>query len=135
MNIFFICKANVGRSQIAETFFNSMSKKHHAFSAGTHVAGNDGQALTEFDSVIKSMTDAGYDLSKNTRKQLNLEMVKKADKIVVITDKDDLPDYLKDSPKLIFWKVDDAKDKSYEFHIKIRDQIKNLVENLVKEID
>jgi protein-tyrosine-phosphatase len=67
------------------------------------------------------MAELGYDLLNNTRKQLNLEMVEEADKIVVITEKKNLPDSARNSLKLIFWSIEDAKARSYEFHCKIRD--------------
>jgi len=37
--------------------------------------------------------------------------------------------------KVVFWEIDDAKDKSLEFHRQIGNQIKSLVEKLVKEIE
>jgi protein-tyrosine-phosphatase len=132
MKILFICKANVGRSQMAPALFNMLSKKHNSIGAGTHVKEKEGQPLHEF--VVKCMTELGYDLSKNSRKQLTSEMVKESDKIIVMTEKENLPDYI-DMKKVAFWNIEDAKDMSYKFHCKIRDQIKTLVEKLVKEIE
>lgn len=131
MKILFICKSNVGRSQMAPAFFNRLSKKNKAVGAGTHVGENENQPLHEF--VIKCMSEAGYDLSKNTRKQLTKEMIKKADKIVAMTEKENLPDYV-DMKKVVFWSIEDAKDRSLEFHRQIRVKIKELVEKFVKEI-
>ncbi|MBU4285175.1 low molecular weight phosphatase family protein [Patescibacteria group bacterium] len=131
MEILFICRANVGRSQMAPAFFNRLSKKHKAVGAGTHVDNRCGEPLHPF--VVQCMSEVGYDLSKNTRKQLTPKMVKNTDKIIVITEKENLPDYV-DLSKVVFWEIDDAKDKSLEFHRQIRDQIKSLVEKLVKEI-
>jgi arsenate reductase len=131
MKILFICRANVGRSQMAPAFFNKLFKNHKAIGAGTHVGEHEGEPLHPF--VIQCMSELGYDLSKNTRKQLTPEMVREADKIIVMTGKENLPDYV-DMSKVVFWKIGDAKDKSLEFHRQIRNQIKNLVEKLVKEI-
>jgi len=131
MKLLFICRANVGRSQMASVFFNKLSKKNQSIGAGTHVVEKEGQPLHEF--VVGCMAEIGYDLSKNIRKQLTLEMAKEADKIIVITGKENLPDYI-DMKKVIFWDIEDAKDMSYEFHCKIRDQIKSLVEKLVEEV-
>lgn len=133
MKVLFVCKANVGRSQMATAFFNKMSKKHHAIGAGTHVGENEGKPIHEF--VVNCMAELGYDLSKNTRKQLTPKMVEEADKIIVMNDREDLPDYVKNSPKVVFWDVEDGKGKSYEFHCKSRDRIKTLVEKLVEEIE
>jgi arsenate reductase len=132
MKVLFICRANVGRSQMAPAFFNTLSTKHHAIGAGTHVGDNEGLPLQEL--VIKCMAELGYDLSKKKRRQLTPEIAHEAHKIIVMNEKDDLPPYLNDSPKLIFWDVEDAKGTSYDFHVKIRDQIRGLVEELVREI-
>ena len=132
MKVLFICRANVGRSQMATAFFNKLSTKHHAVGAGTHVGDNEGLLLQEL--VIKCMAELGYDLSKETRKQLTPQIAHEADKIVFMNEKEDVPPYLSDSPKVMFWEVEDAKGTSYDFHVKIRDQIKGLVEKLVREI-
>jgi protein-tyrosine-phosphatase len=132
MKVLFICRANVGRSQMATAFFNKLSTKHHAVGAGTHVGDNEGLPLQEL--VIKCMAELGYDLSKETRKQLTRKIAHEADSIIVMNEKEDVPPYLSDSPKVMFWEVEDAKGTSYDFHVKIRDQIKGLVEKLVREI-
>ncbi len=87
-----------------------------------------------FVFVVDCMKELGYDVSKSKRRQLTLKMAEEADKIVAITDKKDLPEYVKNSPKAVFWDVADAKGKSYEFHCSLRDEVKKLVEKLVKEI-
>lgn len=134
MEILFICSGNVGRSQMAEAFFKRMSRKHRASSAGIRGEKYEGRHLAEFaGDVVRCMAELGYDISENIAKQLTPEMVKKADRIYVITS-DELPDYLKNSGKIFFWRVEDAKGMSFEFHVKIRNNIKKLVENLVKEI-
>ena len=132
MRVLFVCKANIGRSQMAESIFNRLSKKHSSFSAGTDVDSNEGKPLHEL--VIGCMTELGYDLSNNKRKQLTAEMVQAADQIVVMIEKKDLPLYLKDLPKVSFWSVDNPKDRSFEFHCMTRDQIKKQLETLIKEI-
>lgn len=132
MDVLFICRANVGRSQMAPAFFNKLSKKHKAVGAGTHVDNHEGEPLHPF--VVQCMSEVSYDLSENTRKQLTPEMVKKADKIIVMTEKENLPDYV-DLSKVVFWEIDDAKNESLEFHRQIRDQIKSLVKKLVNEIE
>ena len=117
---------------MATAFFNTLSNNHHAIGTGTHVGDNEGRPLQEL--VIRCMAELGYDLSKETRRQLTPEIAHESDKIIVLNEKEDLPPYLRDSPKLIFWDVEDAKGTSYDFHVKIRDQIKGFVEELVREI-
>lgn len=94
--------------------------------AGSQVGERAGTIIHEF--VIEAMREFGLDLSKQTRKQLTPELVKDADKIIVMDEKENLPDYLLNSRKVVFWNVDDAAGTDLVFHRKIRDQIKNLIE-------
>jgi len=139
MKILFVCVYNVGRSQIAEAFFNRLSKKHQAVSAGLETDEYEGRPIFEIaESVVRCMAELGYDVSRNIPKQITPKMVQEVDKVVVIVEKErleKLPDYLKNSSKLIVWEVKDAKGKSYEFLCKIRNQIKLLVEKLAKDLD
>ena len=135
MKVLFVCVANVGRSQMAEAFFNNLSKKNKATSAGTKGEKYEGRELKEFaQPVLACMTDTGIDISKKTPRKLTKQMVDDADKIVVMADKGTWPNFLKDSKKVEVWDVDDAQGKSHEFHLKTRDQIKKLVQGLVKRI-
>ena len=136
MRVLFVCRGNVGRSQMAEAFFRNLSK-HPASSAGTHalVGGVEGLALGNVSrKVVDCMAELGFDVSGNRIDQLTPEMVEKADLVIVITRKEDWPGYLRESKKVTFWDVEDAVNTSHEFHCRVRDQIKRLVEKLVKEI-
>ncbi|HKZ34057.1 MAG TPA: low molecular weight phosphatase family protein [Candidatus Nanoarchaeia archaeon] len=138
MKVLFICRANVGRSQMAEALFNKYSKNHKAKSAGTHVEEKEGHTIGEKETanfVCEVMNEEGIDVRKNKRKQLTPKMVEEANKVVIITDKKDWPDYLKKSDKVIYWNLQDAKDTDYDFHIKTRDWIKKRVRKLLKEIE
>lgn len=130
MKVLFVCKGNVGRSQMANAFFNKMSK-NHSTCAGTNVGEHEGEKLHE--SVINIMAEEGYDLSKNERKQLTPEMSEKADKIIVMTEKENLPEYV-NMKKVVLWNVQNPKDKPLDFHRKTRNQIKRLVEKLIKSV-
>jgi arsenate reductase (thioredoxin) len=139
MNVLFICKANVGRSQMASAFFNKLSKKNKSTSAGTQVGEKEGQIIGENEKtklLIKVMGDEGIDIKNFKRKQLTPQMVDKADKIIVMAEKSECSEYLLKSNKVIFWKIEDVNGRydSFEYHVKTRDDIKNLVDNLIKEI-
>ncbi len=130
MNILFVCQGNVGRSQMAEAFFKSTSH-HNVSSAGTKVGEKQGQGIHEL--VINCMAELGYDISRNTRKQLTPELVETADRIIALTPEEDMPAYARNA-KVIYWQVTDPKDAPYEFHCLVRDQIKGLVERLASQI-
>ena len=61
-------------------------------------------------------------------------MARFADKIVVMTEKENFPPYLINSSKVVTWDIKDADGKDYNFHINMRDQIDFLVKELVGEI-
>jgi protein-tyrosine-phosphatase len=94
--------------------------------AGSQVGERSGTIIHEF--VIEAMQELGLDLSKQTRKQLTPKLIKDADKIIVMDETENPPDYLLNSRKVVFWNVDDAAGTGLQFHRKIRDQINNLVE-------
>jgi arsenate reductase (thioredoxin) len=137
MKVLFICWANSGRSQFGEAFFEKLAPGHSVKSAGTHGAERNEHFGTDElpEPVLDVMAEAGFDLTAKWRKQLTQEMADWADVIVAICDKELLPAYVLNSPKMRHWDVPDAKGTSYEFHQKVRDVVKERVEQLITEID
>jgi len=137
MKVLFICKSNVGRSQMADAFFNDSSNDHVAISAGTHVKPeNDGQPISKTRyKVIGCMKEVGFEVESNIMNQLTKEMVDESDIVVAITPKETLPEYLQTSSKLRVWDIPDASGTDMDFHRKVRDMVKKGVDELVKEID
>lgn len=130
MKVLFVCQGNAGRSQMAEAFFNKLSKKHKAVSAGTQAKIK--KPIPE--KVIISMKEFGIDVSKNKRKKLARKNIENADKIIVMCRANDLIKKAKKSGKITFWKVKDPSEMSLKLLNKIRNKIKKKVEELVKEI-
>ena len=140
MKILFVCKGNIFRSQIAEVFFKKKCPKHEAKSAGTIVPKEDeGEKLSERNDnakfVIKAMKEEGFDVGKNKRKDLTPELVEWADKVICMAQKETIPNYLLNSAKMEYWKVEDSTSKSdYEFFLKSREKKKKRVDKLAQEI-
>ncbi|MDP3727867.1 MAG: low molecular weight phosphatase family protein [bacterium] len=137
MKVLFICKSNFGRSQMAEAIFNQISKKHKATSAGTkkgRVTGHKLKDFPEHSNLFICMDEIGFNIRNNIAKLLTLEMVRDADKIIVMAEKETWPDYLKKSDKIVFWEIEDMCGQSLDKFRKARDQIKSLIEKLVKRI-
>ena len=138
MNILFVCRGNVGRSQMAEIIFNNLSKEHHSTSAGTVVERHEGEKIKNIDLsaqyVIDCMKEKGFDISEKVRKQLTKNMVDKADKIIVMAEIETVPNYLKENKKAVFWKIENPKGKSLEEHRRCKNQVKIKVKKLIKEI-
>lgn len=138
MNILFVCRGNVGRSQMAEELFKKIAPQHHVFSAGTALSGPEQPIgeLTGTEPVIEVMKEIGIDVSNNIRNQVTKEMAASADKIVlVVDDKDPIPDYLENNNKVIRFDVLDPKGQSLEFTRNVRDQIWEKMEELVKMLE
>jgi protein-tyrosine-phosphatase len=146
MKVLFVCKFNVGRSQMAEAFFNKLSKKNHSTSCGVdpyYVKHYHAKVVNYPKSkVIDVMAEKGIDISKNSIKMADRKMVENADMVIAIMSsnraKRDLPKYIINSPKFRLWEVEDANAKytssMYEAQSRNRDKISMLVKKLVKEI-
>lgn len=137
MKILFVCKSNFGRSQIAKTIFNSLSKNDRATSAGVEKGRTLNHKLKDFpehNNLFLCMDEFGFDLRENTTRLLSKYMVEDADKIIAMAPKETLPDYLKYTNKVTYWDIDDICGLSLDGYRDTRDQIKKLVVGLLKEI-
>jgi arsenate reductase len=126
--ILFVCKGNYGRSQMAEAFFNSFSKIGKAISAGT----KPDEQIHPW--TIQVMKKVGIEVSQQKTKLLTFELMKKADRIIIMDpdlSKNVPPEYLS---KIEVWQIDKLLGKSIEQIKKIRDQIKTRVEQLIREL-
>ncbi len=137
IKVLFICKGNVGRSQMAEAIFNSLaSNKAIAASAGVDPGSYEGKRISEAGpNVTACMKDIGLNVSDRVSKKLTEDMVSNADVVVSMVSKDMLPDYLQSSAKLILWSIKDPKLMDYAGHVAIRNQIHKNVNKLVKELN
>ncbi len=133
MKILFICKGNVGRSQIAEALFRKkFGDEHTAVSAGTKISGPEepiGNLFPQIYEVLEVMNEEGIDVSTSVRTQLTEKMVNEVDKVVAIIEDDEiLPEYLLTSPKLLRWNVPDPKGKDLKFTREVREEIKRRID-------
>ncbi|MDA0734090.1 MAG: low molecular weight phosphatase family protein [Chloroflexi bacterium] len=144
MLVLFVCVANVGRSQMAEAFFNRLST-NQALSAGTQVGDQAGQNLRDRSKVPAASSTPGnmlkimqeeehLDLYDNLRKQLTPTLADEADRVVVMCESDPYPEYLSNNPKVTFWKIEDLYGTPYESVRQLKEEVKRHVEQLVREI-
>lgn len=143
MKVLFICRGNVGRSQMAEAIFNKIAPGGFSSSSvGTKVfdkegGSNDGEKLSDrvgAEQVLEALREIGIEARDATRKQITVEMVNESDAVVVMAEKDTCPDYLLENTKAQYWEIIDPKGKSLEETRVLRNQINDLVEKLITEL-
>ena len=137
--ILFVCRGNVARSQIAMELFKKFTGLD-ADSAGTQVFDEENSKVGQVQSVqpvIRILKqEEGIDISKNIRHQITPEMVKKYDKIIIMSEPENTPDYLKNSRKTEnweYWKIQDPVKISEEDLKKIIFQIKSKVLEFIEK--
>lgn len=131
MKVLFVCRANVGRSQMAAAFYNELDPGN-AFSAGT-IVDEPGQLLKDRPgaaNAITAMQEEVIDIAHNRRRQLEPKGLSGYDRIVVLAEPESVPDWLSLAPNAEFWEVDDPKGQDMETTRKIRDHIRCLVDDL-----
>jgi protein-tyrosine-phosphatase len=141
MNVMFVCKANVGRSQVAQAFFEDVSG-HSVSSAGTEadrIIAADGAPTRLLKDgrgkySIPYMLEHGVNLGNRERTQLTRELVDAADKVVMILPKGDWPDWLTEGEKVVLWDLEDPVDMDHDAAWKVFDEIGVRIRALVGEI-
>lgn len=136
MKILFVCRANVGRSQFAESIFNNLSKKHNAISAGVAPGKWEGKGLHQAKYMLPALTEIGINAHSNISKKLTEEMINSADKIFVLgVDKEKWPEFLKKSKKVTYWSIKDPAHGDMQVHRNSREEIREKILELLQEID
>jgi protein-tyrosine-phosphatase len=142
MKVLFVCYANVGRSQIAEVYFQRLSQ-HQCESAGigvdaTIAAMKLPSKKLKDNPVQRSVEyirrEFGVDVREKESRQLLPEMVAAADLTVVIAEKEQWPAYLQEAEKLIFWDIPDPLERSDDVARDLYREVQRRIEALVARI-
>lgn len=123
MKVIFACVHNAGRSQMAAAFYNSLSQSRDGTSAGTH----PGDRV--HPEVITAMKEIGIDLSESKPQLLTDELTHTADLLITMGCGEACP-YVP-GLKRQDWPLTDPKGKSIDDVRKIRDEIKQRVQELL----
>jgi arsenate reductase len=77
--VLFVCAHNVGRSQMAEAFFDQMANgRAKSTSAGTQPARKVNPV------VVEAMREVGIDIGRRKPKMLTFEMLEHADRVITM---------------------------------------------------
>ena len=141
--VLFVCMANVGRSQFAKGFYDSLSGSLPAESAGVHpdkgwsehgkLSDRVDDLRTKFDdfvSPIDIMNEVDIDISDHSRMRLTQEKIKDYDLIVNLAERSQTPDWLR-GKNVIWW---DVPDPTPEGEGKVLREVRDLVAKRVKEL-
>ena len=128
MNVLFVCVANSGRSVMAERLFRQAAHgRHHARSAGSE----PGKA--PHPQVVEALREFGIDASGHVPRKLDQETLEWADVAVSTCSEEVCP--VTPGVRRISWVFEDPKNLPLEQVREIRDEIKESVEQLVRELD
>ncbi len=132
MNIIFVCRQNIGRSQIAQALYEKYTS-YKCASYGTIVE-IENQLIKEVVTLpylFPKMLALGCDISSAKRNQLKEEHIVGVDKIIVMAEKDTWPLFLQNSKHVEFWEIEDpinADSQTYDVIIsQIHEKVKLLV--------
>ncbi len=110
--------------------------RQEVMSSGIRVFERENQKIKDVPSaepVIRFIKKEGIDISENIRKQLTQEMVREYDKIVVMAEKEIIPEFLLNNEKVIFWDIEDPKGKSDKEYADLVTALKELIKKFIIE--
>ncbi len=125
--VLFVCAHNAGRSQMAAALVTLRSHgRIHVRSAGSEPAERVNPA------VVEVMSELGVDVSAELPKPLTDEAVRAADVVVTMGCGDACPVY--PGTRYEDWELDDPAGQDLETVRRIRDEIDERVQRLVREL-
>lgn len=128
-DVLFVCQANVGRSQMAEGFFNFLTGTDFAASAGVVDVRQKFEKPAE--DAVKAMLERGIDISAQVVKIVTPEMCQQARRVVVLCDKALCPTFLLKMRRVVFKPVKDLAADHFQAARKVRDQVEDIVYSLI----
>ncbi|MFN3551070.1 MAG: Mov34/MPN/PAD-1 family protein [Endomicrobiia bacterium] len=131
-NVLFVCIENSCRSQIAEGLTNALYwQKFAAYSAGSKPSGIINP------NAIEVMKDIGIDISNQKSKGFAEVKGIEFDYVITMGCGDECPIFVQSSVfnvQRLDWEIPDPKDKPIEVFRKVRDEIKDKLENWIKNL-
>jgi len=137
----FICKGNWFRSQMAAAIYNRLTGSTCGESAGTYAGAPDepeGQLLVDLfptPHFFEAMERRGMHVRANATRGLRPDMLAGFDTIVCMAEEPNVPDFIRATPGVIWWDVENPKVVDEAKAEEIYAQMDDLVRALVAEVD
>ncbi|MER8199371.1 arsenate reductase ArsC [Streptomyces microflavus] len=126
-SVLFVCVHNAGRSQMAAAWLTHLAgDRVEVRSAGS----NPGDTVNP--AAVEVMAEAGIDISAETPKILTVDAVKESDVCITMGCGDTCPVF--PGKRYLDWQLEDPSGQGVAAVRRIRDDIKFMVEGLIKEI-
>ncbi|MEV0888577.1 arsenate reductase ArsC [Streptomyces microflavus] len=126
-SVLFVCVHNAGRSQMAAAWLTHLAGDCvEVRSAGS----NPGDTVNP--AAVEAMAEVGIDISAATPKILTVDAVKESDVCITMGCGDTCPVF--PGKRYLDWQLEDPSGQGVAAVRRIRDDIKFLVEGLIKEI-
>ena len=125
--VLFVCVENARRSQMAEAFFNKLTKGE-----AVAVSAGDRLASKVDEKAVEVMKEIGIDITKQRPKALTMKMVEEADVVITLGCGANTCPVV---PKRIEeWKIEDPAGKPIAKFREIRNEIRTKIEKLVESL-
>lgn len=110
-----------------------------AQSAGARVRTDEFKKINDIPKdlitpLVDIMKKEGVDITNNPMNQATPEMLDGADIVIVMEEKEHLPDFITQNPKVRYWDIPDPKGQSMGFYEDITNKLKKLVSALAEEL-
>jgi arsenate reductase (thioredoxin) len=127
ITVLFVCVHNAGRSQMAAGFMEELSHgRVDVLSAGS-------EPKDQINPVaVEAMAEEGIDIAGNTPKLLTVDAVKESDVVITMGCGDTCPIF--PGKRYEDWELEDPAGKDIEVVRRVRDDIKDRVQNLLDEL-
>ncbi|CAM5581565.1 arsenate reductase ArsC [Streptomyces microflavus] len=126
-SVLFVCVHNAGRSQMAAAWLTHLAgDRVEVRSAGS----NPGDTVNP--AAVEAMAEVGIDISAATPKILTVDAVKESDVCITMGCGDTCPVF--PGKRYLDWQLEDPSGQDVAAVRRIRDDIKFMVEGLIKEI-
>jgi len=128
--VLFVCFGNVGRSQMAEAFYNFYTRSKDGYSAGVNPETPIKYSKLP-DEICQIMLEEDIDIRHQAVKTIDKKFVADATKIFIMCKREQCPDFLVNSGKAEYWEIENSHYLDIENMRRIRNQIKARVLSIV----